>query len=436
MADLAREISLKILYKIDTENGYSNLVLDEYLNEYRQKLNIKDINLISEIVYGTVSLRLTIDEIIQKYSKIKLKKMSSWVLNLLRMGTYQIVFLDKVPKSAAVNESVKLAKKYAYKSTGFINAILRKVEKPDYEEFTKITNNLERISKQYSMPKWLVEELLKEYSLNEVEKICAASNQRPQTTIRINNLKITKEDFIKKLKERNIKYEKTEIENFLHIKNVKNIAKLDLFIEGYCTVQDVGAGMIARVLNPQENEIVLDACSAPGGKTTQMAELMQNKGNIIACDIYEQRIKLIEENAIRLGISIIDTKIQDAQKLEKSYIGKFDKILLDVPCLGFGVMKRKPDIKWQRKKENLEAISKIQLNILNQCTRYLKVGGELVYSTCSILKKENEDIINKWLKGEDVEKNRNYRIVLQEKILPSKNNDGFFICKIQKLRNI
>lgn len=435
--DFAREISLKILYKIDTENGYSNIVLDEYLNKYREKLNKKDINLISEIVYGSITWKLTIDYIIQKYSKIKLKKISKRVLNILRLGAYQILFLDKIPKSAAVNECVNLTKKYAFKSTSFVNAILRKIEKKDYKELENITSQVEKISKLYSMPEWLVEKLLKEYSVQTVEEICEYSNEKPKTTIRINTLKIDKENFLKELEEKEIGYEETELPNFLHLKNIKNIGELDLFKKGYFTVQDIGAGKIGLFLNPKRGEKVLDACSAPGGKTTHLAELMENTGEIIACELHSHRAKLVEENAKRLGITIIKSQVKDMQKIEKDYIEKFDKILLDVPCMGFGVMKRKPDIKWQRKKEDLETITKIQFEILNICSRYLKLGGELVYSTCSILKNENEDIIEKWLKEVDAEdslKNRKYEIESKQKILPDKNTDGFFMCKIKRIK--
>ena len=435
--DFAREISLKILYKIDTENGYSNIVLDEYLNKYREKLNKKDINLISEIVYGSVTWKLTIDYIIQKYSKIKLKKISKRVLNILRLGAYQILFLDKIPKSAAVNECVNLTKKYAFKSTSFVNAILRKIEKKDYKKLENITSQVEKISKLYSMPEWLVEKLLKEYSVQTVEEICEYSNEKPKTTIRINTLKIDKENFLKELEEKEIGYEETELPNFLHLKNIKNIGELDLFKKGYFTVQDIGAGKIGLFLNLKIGEKVLDACSAPGGKTTHLAELMKNTGEIIACELHSHRAKLVEENAKRLGITIIKSQVKDMQKIEKDYIEKFDKILLDVPCMGFGVMKRKPDIKWQRKKEDLETITKIQFEILNICSRYLKIGGELVYSTCSILKNENEDIIEKWLKEVDAEdslKNRKYEIESKQKILPDKNTDGFFMCKIKRIK--
>ena len=240
--DFARESALKVLYRIDVEKAYSNIALDEYLNSYRKKLNKKDINLISGIVYGTITWKLTIDTILQKYSKIKLKKMSNWVLNILRIGAYQILFLDKVPKSAAVNESVNLSKKYASKSVNFVNAILRKIDKKDYEELSLIENVQERLSSVYSMPNWLVEELLKEYSVKETEDICKYSNEKPKTTIRINTLKIDKENILKKLDEKEIEYEETENPNYLHIKNVKDLEELDLFKDGLFTIQDIGAG--------------------------------------------------------------------------------------------------------------------------------------------------------------------------------------------------
>lgn len=434
--DFARNIALNCLYKIDEENGYSNIVLDEYLNKYREKLNKKDINLISEIVYGTITWKLTIDTILQKYSKIKLKKMSCWVLNILRMGAYQIIFLDKVPKSAAVNESVNLTKKYAFKSSSLVNAILRKIEKADYEELKNIKSEKERISKVYSIPEWLVEELLKEYSLQTVEKICKYSNEKPKTTIRINTLKINKKDFLEELERNNIEYEETNLENFIHIKNVKNIGNLDMFNQGLFTVQDIGAGRISLMLSPNKNDLVLDACSAPGGKTTHLAELMQNEGEIVACDIHPHRIKLVKENAQRLGIHIIKTSLQDATNFVEKYEEKFDKLLLDVPCLGIGVIKRKPDIKWQRNIEDIGEITKIQLEILDKCSKYIKIGGKLVYSTCSILKSENENLVTKWLESKNeygIQNKEKYELVEQEKILPNENSDGFYICKIKRI---
>ena len=417
--DLARETALKILHDIEVNKSYSNLILDEYLNKNRNRLNSSDISFISEIVYGTISWKLTIDCLIQKYSKIPLRKISNWVISILRMGVYQIVFLDKVPKSAAVNESVNLAKKYGEKSSGFINAILRKVKKEDYEEF-------DDFSEKYSMPNWLIEELEKDYSKEEVERICKASNIRPKTAVRINLLKISKEDFIIELQNRGIDFEKTNEEEFLILK-VKNIANLDLYIKGYFTVQDISAGLTAKILNPIPGETVLDTCSAPGGKTTYIAELMKNEGEIFAWDLYENRLNLVNQNAERLGINIIQTEVRDASKKYNELVNKFDKILLDVPCLGMGVIKRKPDIKWQRKKEDIVTIVQVQKQILDICSNYVKPEGYLVYSTCSILKAENEDIVNDF-----INKNSNWTIVEKHTILPNENQDGFFICKLFK----
>ena len=445
MIDKPREIALKALYKIENEKTYSNLALDELIKLNRDNLDERDIGFISEIVYGTISWKLTIDELIKKYSNIKMKKISSWILNILRLGIYQIIFLDKIPKSAAVNESVNLAKRYGHKgSSNFVNAILRKVNKEDIEEFKNIKDPVERISKTTSTPKWIIEELLLEKNEEEVQEICTSFNIKPKITIRVNTLKITKEELKEKLNQKNIKYEEGNLENFLIIDGLKNIEKLDLFKNGYFTIQDESAGLASIVLNPKENEEVLDSCSAPGGKTTHIAELMKNKGKISAWDIYNHRIELIKQNAKRLDIKIIETKIKDATIFDENYVEKFDKILLDVPCLGIGVIKRKPDIKWQKEKEDINEITKIQMSIIENCSKYLKKGGQLVYSTCSIMQKENQNIINEFLK-----KNPNFEICDYNeiknskiekylvdkkyiKIYPNNVNDGFFICKLYK----
>ena len=447
MIDKSRELALKIIVEINEDNAYSNITLNKYINENKNKLNEKDISFISELVYGTTNFKLSLDEIIKKYSKIKINKISKWILNILRLGIYQIIFLDKVPKSAAVNESVNLAKRYGHKaSSNFVNAILRKVSKEDYEELQNIDDNIQKISKTTSTPEWLVKEIEETWGINDTEEICKSFNIRPKINIRINKLKILPEDFIKILEENNIKYEilSQDMPEFLQIENLRNIQDIKYFKEGYFTIQDISAGFAAKLLEPKEGQIVLDACSAPGGKTTYLAELMNNKGEIFAWDIHEHRINLIEENAKRLNIDIIKTEIRDSSIFKDEYTEKFDKILLDVPCLGIGVIRRKPDIKWQRKLEDIKEISDLQFKILDNCSKYLKIGGEIVYSTCSILKEENEDIIYKFL-----EKNRNFIIEKNGKnsikfferyynkdgyfkIKPSEKNDGFFACKVVK----
>ena len=441
--DFPRKLALEALYKIDKEEAYSNIVLDELLNKNRNVLSNKDINFISELVYGVTTWKLTLDTIIQKYSKIKIKKISPWVINILRMGAYQIVFLDKVPKSAAVNESVNLCKKYGGKSVGFVNAILRKVEKSDYLELFEIKNDIEKISKTNSMPEWIVKELNNEFNAEKVNEICKNSNLKPKITIRVNNLKTTKNELKKNLKSKEIEVEDGILEDFLYLKNVKNITNLDEYKKGLFTMQDESAGLTALVLNPKEGESILDCCSAPGGKTTYIAELMNNNGNIKAWDLYKHRLDKVQENSKRLGIDIIKTEENDATVLKEEYIEKFDKILIDAPCLGLGVIKRKPDIKWQRKFEDIEEISKIQEKILNTCSEYLKKGGILVYSTCSIVKSENDKIVEKFLKSENFELEEINNINIENlenkitkkgiiKLYPSENMDGFFISKLIK----
>ncbi len=454
MIDRAREVALKILYRVDKDNAYSNIALNEVLEQNRENLNEKDIGLISEIVYGVTTWKSTLDEIIKEYSKIRLKKISIWILNILRMSIYQIIFLDKIPKSAAVNEGVNLAKRYGHKSSsGFVNAILRKVTKKDYEDFFEIKDPIERIQKTTSMPKWIIEELLNEgLELEKVEKICKDSNQRPKISIRANRLKTNPKELKEKLEQKQIKVEEGILEDFLILNKVKNLEKLKEFKEGLFTVQDEAAGLTAIVLEPKQNETILDACSSPGGKTTYIGEIVENNANILAWDIHKHRVLLVDKAAERLGIDRIKTEVKDASKYEDKYKEKFEKILLDVPCLGLGVLKRKPDIKWQKKKEDIVEISKIQWEILNTCSKYLKEGGDLVYSTCSILKEENENMIYKFLEkhpefeiqkiilsnnNKSEKNNRNYFEKFLEKdgflqVYQNEETDGFFICKLKK----
>ena len=430
--DKVREMALKSLYKIEKNGAYSNLILDDTIKRNKTNLSQLDIGLMSELVYGVTTWKLTLDEIIKKHSKISFKKISPWILNILRMGIYQIIFLDKIPKSAAVNESVNLAKKYGNKgAVGFTNAVLRKVEPVDYNELFEIPDPQERISKTSSMPLWIVKKLIEEKGIEEAQNICMASNSKPNLSIRINTLKTTKEEFINKIEQGS--YEITNQENFIILKNTKNIENMDLFKQGYFTVQDLSAGLAAKTLNPKQGEKVLDCCSAPGGKTTYLAEIMENKGYIEAWDIHNHRAKLVSSASKRLGIDIIQTKVKDATIYDKTYDEKFDKILLDVPCLGIGVIKRKPDIKWQRSENDIKEITQIQMQILETCSKYLKSGGNLVYSTCSILEEENQNIIENFLK-----QNKNFDFADENNkfisINTNEKQDGFFICKLKKIR--
>ena len=294
------------------------------------------------------------------------------------------------------------------------------------------------------MPIWIIKELKKELNIQEIEEICKNSNIRPKINIRVNNLKTNKQKLKEELLKRNIDFKNGKLEDFIIVEKMKNIESLDLFKKGFFTIQDEMAGLISIVLEPQKGQNILDCCSAPGGKTTYIAELIENEGNIEAWDIHEHRVRLVQENAKRLGVTCISTKVQDSTIYSEENKDKYDKILLDVPCLGLGVLKRKPDIKWTRNKEDIEEISKLQMQILDTCSKYLKKGGELVYSTCSILKSENEEIIENFVQKnydfEIINLNENFKKYNEEKYKKSKyiklfqnsENDGFFIAKLRR----
>lgn len=435
-----REIALKLLYKINNENAYTNIILDEEINKHTNKLDRRDIAFVTKLIYGTLTYRIMLDYIIEKYSNIKLKKISSWILEILRMGIYQIVYLSKIPKRAVVNEAVELAKKYGHKaSSGFVNAILKKIE-PNELDKLQFTNNLEEISILTSHPKWLVELLLKEYDKDTVKKICEYNNVEPPIYIRVNTLKTDILKLQQELLKENIEAKVVDsVDNVLVLDSLASVLNNRLFKEGHFTIQDAAATLVGQLLDAKENENILDICAAPGGKTTHIAQIMNNKGNIVACDIYENRLKLVNDTATRLGINIITTVQNDATNLNEEFIDKFDRVLADVPCSGFGVIRRKIDIKYQKQIEDLKQINDIQWKILNNASKYVKLNGILVYSTCTILKQENECLIEKFLQQNkefelvDISKSivNNCATEKYIKTLPHIHNfDGFFIAKL------
>ena len=422
----ARELAINILYKIENAESYSNIEIDKEFN--KSDLDALDKSLASELVYGVLTWKITLDEIIQRYSNIKLRKISNWILNILRIGIYQIVFLDRIPESAAVNESVKLAKKYGHEaSSRFTNAILRKIEKNEMEKLidylsSKAILEDEIISIITSHPIWLVDELLKEYDKKFLTELLNANNIKTDITLRANTLKTSRDELFKLLKLKGYDCIKGELQDSIKVKKINDFSN-QLF-----AVQDEAAQLACLKLAPKDGEKVLDACSAPGGKTTYLAQLMHNKGEIDAWDIHEHRVKLVNDMANKLGINIIHTSIKDASELCVGLNDYYDKILLDVPCTGIGVIRKKPDIKWTRKPEDIDELSNIQEQILNTCSNYLKKGGRMVYSTCTIFKRENHMQIEKFLS-----EHSDFKLIEEINLYPHINNtDGFYIAVLER----
>lgn len=440
-----RQVALDILLSIEKEKTFSNIALNKMIPNTMEK---RDENFIRELVYGVIENKLYIDYIIKNASKIKIKKIHPLVMSILRLGIYQIVFMDSVPNSAAVNESVNLVKKRGHKGTiAFVNGVLRNISR-NPSKFNRLDSNnpLEYLSIKYSHPEYLVEEWLGEYGYDFTEKLLEANNLTPHLNIRVNTLKINRDDLIKKLKVKNIECEKGILsKSSLIIKNPHRIIDSDEFKSGLFTIQDESSMLVGEVLNPQEGSLVLDMCSAPGGKATHIAQLMNNKGRIIARDIYDHRIKLIEENIKRLGSKIIETELYDALKLDDKLINKVDYCLIDAPCSGLGLIRRKPEIKWNRGKSDIEELISLQYQILNTGKNYVKDGGILLYSTCTIYAGENLSIIRSFL-----ENNKNFRLEaiteIDEQFDESRTlkdgfiqlyphihgTDGFFIAKMRK----
>lgn len=425
-----REKALQIINDV----LYKGAFLEESL-EILKKSNIdeRDYNFIKEITTGVIRNRTYLDYVIKINSRVKIKRIHKIILSILEMAIYQMYFLDKVPDYSIVDESVNLAKIYGNRgSISFTNGILRSISKKDAPQ-VKIEDSIDNLSTFYSHPKFYTEYFYNNYGEEFTKKLLKANNEMPLFTIRVNTLKTSKSDLMNNLKELGFEIEETVYDNALNILNPKGIIDTKYFDEGHFYIQDLGSILVASFLNPRENSSLLDLCAAPGGKTTHLAELMNNTGEIMACDKSLGKIKLIQENAKRLGVKIIETRVNDARVSNKEFIDKFDYVLVDAPCSGTGLYRKKPDIKWNKDLEDIRALAEIQLEILDKAKDYVKDGGELLYSTCSLSKIENEDVVNKFL-----ENNKNFKIKkLRDrevlKLFPSTDgSDGFSISLMEK----
>lgn len=439
-----RNLALKVLLSVERDGAYSALALNNSIKE--NKLDCLDSSFLSALVYGVLERQLTLDYIIKQYSKIPLRKIEIKTKIILRMGILQLVFMDKVPDSAAVNESVNLAKKHRLtKSSGFINGILRSVTRaesrlilPDAKK-----DRVYYLSVKYSCPRELIELWEKAYGIEITEKILASLSGRPQLTARVNTLKTTADDLIARLERDGVEAEPCPlVENALTLRGTGSIEGLDSFKSGCLYVQDVASQLCVKALDPKPRDIMLDACSAPGGKSFTSAQYMENRGKIFAFDIYEHKLKLIEKTASRLGITIIRTALRDASS-DRRELEFFDKVLCDVPCSGLGILSRKPEIRYKKDLLSPE-LPALQYEILKNNARFTAYGGTLVYSTCTLNPAENIENVNRFLSEtpefvpEPLELGIDRLIDEPSNCLtlfPFGGTDGFFIAKFKREKN-
>ncbi|MCI6770446.1 MAG: 16S rRNA (cytosine(967)-C(5))-methyltransferase RsmB [Oscillospiraceae bacterium] len=429
MKENPRRLAFDILFKIEKDNAYSNLILDALLPS--SGLEARDKAFVSALIYGVTERRLTIDYQLALYLDKPLKKLKPQVLIILRLGMYQLLFMDKIPDSACVNESVKLTKSCgcAYASS-LVNAVLRKCAKnglvlpkedsPDY------------ISVRYSCPLWLCEKWINEYGLDDTKALLDASNGCVDTVIRVNTVKTDTDTLKAMLGKEGVSVFDGYVPDSLILKDFGALETLKSFRDGFFHVQDTASQLCVKALNPLPGQTVFDVCSAPGGKAFTAAQLMKNCGKVLAFDIYEHRAKLIEKGAKRLGLGMISADVGDAAVFNPE-LPQADRVLCDVPCSGLGIIRRKPEIRYKGQ-ESLKGLPDIQLQILKTASGYLKIGGRLVYSTCTLNRDENEAVVHRFL-------SENSSFVLADgndsmlTLMPHKNNsDGFFIAVLERIR--
>ncbi|WP_102271508.1 16S rRNA (cytosine(967)-C(5))-methyltransferase RsmB [Cytobacillus massiliigabonensis] len=439
-----RETALDLLESIEKNQAYSNLLLNSAIK--KNEINQKDIGLLTELTYGTLQRRMSLDFYLQPFLKGN-KKVESWVKQLLRLTLYQMVYLDKIPDRAAIFEAVEIAKQKGHKGiSGMVNGVLRNIQRQGLPSIETLENPIERLSIETSHPLWLVKRWVDQLGMEQAKRMCEINLTAPLQTARVNLTKITREDCIHKLDEEGFEVEASPVIPEAIKCYRGNLANSNAFKEGLITIQDESSMLAAHTLGAAENERVLDACAAPGGKSTHIAEKMQNTGHVISLDLHEHKVKLINENANRLELSNIETMALDSRKVQEHFEKEtFDRILLDAPCSGLGVMRRKPDMKYTKKEKDLMQLSSIQLNLLKAVSPLLKKGGILVYSTCTVDKEENQLVVESFLKdnvdfeGDLSIKDRMPAAIrplvkgFELQILPQDiGSDGFYIACLRK----
>ena len=391
-----RGTAVKILNRIERTDAYLDKVLDVELKS--TELSSLDKGLLSELVHGVLRWQNKIDWVLNGFSHGNFAKSEINVKNALRVGLYQILFLDRIPHAAAVHEAVEFIKRIrGEKPAGLVNAVLRNVIRnlegiryPDPND-----DQAQYLSVFYSHPHWLVKRWLRRFGYEETQKLLTANNERPSLSLRINKLKVEPGYFLTLLEKQGIEYKgSSHMDYFVHVKGLTGIGQMDLFRNGFFTVQDESAALPCILLSPKPGERVIDMCAAPGGKTTNLAEMMENTGEVVAVDRYEAKLKLIRSATERLNLTNVQLKAADSTELEEE---PADRVLLDAPCTGLGVIGKKPDIKWKRDIADVLRLMQIQSLLLERASQLVKPGGTLVYSTCTTEPEENQEQVQKFL---------------------------------------
>ena len=437
-----RNIAYHVLYRVLYEDAYSAIALNNAV--HKEMLSGVDVSFLSALVYGVLERKLTLEYIIRQYSSIRIKKIEKGTLIVLYLGMYQLIYMDKVPDSAAVNESVKLCKQLKlYKSAGFVNAVLRNFVRADKAYRLPDRQNIVKYcSVVYSCPESMAEELIANYGEDLTEKALQGILGRPPVTVHVNTLKTDKATLTKALTAQGVIVNDISfLENSLHLSATGSLERIPEFQQGHFFVEDAASQLCAELLGAQPGETIADVCAAPGGKSLYSAIRMENRGEIHAYDIHEHKIKLMKQNADRLGISILRPEIRDASSDWE--LPECDRILCDVPCSGWGILRRKPEIRYKTD-TNIDILPNLQYSILCMSAENLPLDGVLVYSTCTLRQAENHDIIRRFLAehpdftGEPIKLPDGIDHLIEEEpycltLLPGVyDTDGFFIAKLRR----
>ncbi|MDR0852883.1 MAG: 16S rRNA (cytosine(967)-C(5))-methyltransferase RsmB [Clostridiales Family XIII bacterium] len=425
--DQTRKTAFLVLKDVEERKAYSNIALANHIKVHRPP----NVPFIRELVYGVVRNALYLDYIISQFVKTPIDKLTSTDLTLLEMGLYQLIFMNSVPDHAAVDETVEIAKYYAKGKEGFVNGVLRQyLRDKDYVKLPDRAKDLTLyLSTKYSFEPWIIDMWLKEYGEEKTEELATVLNETPQLCIRTNTLKIDSDALTKRLEAQGIKVERDEDYPDLLVVQGENVLSNKMFSkEGLFSVQDKGSQTVVEWVDAKPGETVIDVCAAPGGKTVAIAEDMKNIGVVKAFDIYLRKISLIEAEAERLGISIIRAWSWDATRIDSTLLNQADKVLVDAPCSGLGTARRKPEVKYKRFDNKMKNLPTRQFDILKASANYVKPGGILIYSTCTIAKRENEDVVQSFINS-----NWEFEILEKVQLLPqTSDTDGFFICKMKR----